>query len=70
MTAHLDPDRCDFGLPLTPEEEAVLEDEIARINAESADEAMQERDAWLFWCSEEGQERLRRMDAAIDWGGF
>lgn len=68
MTAHPDPDLYD-GLPLTPEEEAALEDEMRHLDAESADEAMQERDAWLFWCSAEGQERLRRLDAAIE-GGF
>jgi len=69
MTARLDPDLYD-GPPLTPEEEAALEDEMLRLAAEDAMQALEERDRWHFWFSEEGQERLRRLDAAIDWGGF
>ncbi|MCA1668914.1 MAG: hypothetical protein LC793_16265 [Thermomicrobia bacterium] len=64
------PDSYDIGPPLTEEEQAALDDEMRRLDAESANEAMREREEWEFWCSEEGQERLRRMDAAIEWGGF
>ncbi len=65
-----DPDLYDCGTPLTPEEEAALEDEMLRLAAEDAMQALEERDRWHFWFSEEGQERLRRLDAAIEWGGL